>query len=150
MSACSGLFCRLLFACHPLPAMPTALNVLAPVQLLQVCLPPFSHLLCLLAPVQPCAPGSPFSRAGGLFPVRASSLFHRCKSTNLQAARLSRWQLQHGPAVAARAPVHLTHLFPAESMILGHGGSVEFVSKMCVVNTCASPGMSYVLGRQCS
>ena len=29
-------------------------------------------------------------------------------------------------------------------MILGHGGSVEFVSKLFVVNMCASPGMSYV------
>ena len=55
--------------------------------------------------------------------VRASSLF---LPTSLQAARLSRWQLQHGPAVAARAPVHLlTYLFPAESMILGHGYSVN-------------------------
>ena len=34
---------------------------------------------------------------------------------------LSRWQLQRGPAVAARAPVLTFTLFPAESMILGHG-----------------------------
>ena len=47
--------------------------------------------------LSPCAPGSPFSRASGLFSDRASSL---------PAARLSRWQLQHGPAVAARATVH--------------------------------------------
>ena len=70
-------------------------------------LPPFS-LLCpvhcvLLAPVHPCAPGSS---------VRASSLF---LPTRLQAAKLSRWQLQHGPAVAARAPVHLILPFSLQS-----------------------------------
>ena len=76
--------------CH---VMPTALNVLAPVQ-------------CCFAP---CS-----------FHVRQDQ---HC-TNSLQAARLSRWQLQHGPAVAARAPVHLltlSYLFPAESMILGHG-----------------------------
>ena len=56
-------------------------------------LPPFI-LLCpvlfiLLCPLFiPCAPGS-------------------LQATRLQAARLSCWQLQHGPTVAARAPVHL-------------------------------------------
>ena len=48
------------------------------------------------------------------------------RASSLPAAKLSRWQLQHGPAVAARAPgpflTYLTYLlFPAESMILGHG-----------------------------
>ena len=37
----------------------------------------------------------------------------RVRASSLQAARLSRWQLQHGPAVAARATVHLlTPSFP--------------------------------------
>ena len=49
------------------------------------------HLLhCALPLFMPCAPGSPL-----LGPAV-------CK-----LRELSRWQLQHGPAVAARAPVHL-------------------------------------------
>ena len=79
-----ALFCGLCACCHPLPAMPTALIKF---------LPPFSllcpvHLLLFACPLFiPCAPGS-----------------LSAKPTCLQAARLSRWQLQHGPAVAARAP----------------------------------------------
>ena len=34
------------------------------------------------------------------------------QATCLQAARLSCWQLQHGPAVAARAPVHRFDFYP--------------------------------------
>ena len=66
---------------QPLPAMPTALNSLPPFS----CLPPFSSFL--LAPVS--------------FHVRQDQQFkhHVCK-----LRELSRWQLQHGPAVAARAP----------------------------------------------
>ena len=82
--------------CH---AMPTALNVLAPVHLLQVCLPPFT-LLRLPLFIAMCA------RIG----FRASSLSsnqHVCK-----LRELSRWQLQHGPAEAARAPVHFFDLLP--------------------------------------
>ena len=70
-----------------------------------VCFAPFN--CALFAPVHPCAPGSSF-----------------VSTNSLQAARLSRWQLPHGPAEATRAPVHLLTLlllFPAESMILGHG-----------------------------
>ena len=33
-------------------------------------------------------------------------IFIIVQTNSLQAARLSRWQLQHGPAVAAHAPVH--------------------------------------------
>ena len=93
-----------LFACHSLPAMPTALNVLAPVQLLQVCLPPFTLLRLPPVPfhVRQDRQLGPAVCQGQQF-VRASSL---------PAARLSRWQLQHGPAVAARAPVHLLTLLP--------------------------------------
>ena len=84
------------------------------------CLP--CHL-CLPCPL----PSSvcPRSCAFVLCPVH--SMCARIVSACLQAARLSCWQLQHGPAVAARAPVpFLTFpLFPAESMILGHGCSVN-------------------------
>ena len=95
------LFCLpAIFACHA----HCPHQHLAPIQ---VCLPPsISVCFCFVCPCSmPCAPGSPF--------VRASSL---------PAARLSRWQLQHGPAVAARAtgPFDCS-FFPAESMILGHG-----------------------------
>ena len=101
------LFCGLCACCHSLPAMPTALlNILPPLSLL--C--PVHFKFCFACPRScPCAPGS--------------------NTTCLQAARLSCWQLQHGPAVEARAPVHLLTLlltfFPAESMILGHGCSVN-------------------------
>ena len=37
------------------------------------------------------------------------------RASSLQATKLSRWQLQHGPAVAARAPVHLTIFFFLQS-----------------------------------
>jgi len=82
--ACSAGCVPVARLCH---AMPTALNVLAPVH------------FALFAPCH--------------------SMCARINS--LQAARLSRWQLQHGPAVAARAPVLTFYLFHAESMILGHG-----------------------------
>ena len=77
--------------CHLCHAMPTALLMF---------LPPFCSF---------CLP---------LFISMCARII--IKPTCLQAARLSCWQLQHGPAVAARAPV-LTFSFPAESMILGHG-----------------------------
>ena len=78
-------------------------------------LPPFKFALprsvhFALPLFSPCAPGS------------------SCvEPTCLQAARLSRWQLQHGPAVAACAPGPFCDcfLFPADSMILVHGGSVK-------------------------
>ena len=71
--------------------LPCHLCHVVPLPFSTVC--PRSSLLCpvlfiLLCPLSiPCAPGSSVC----------------CNS--LQAARLSCWQLQHGPAVAARAPV---------------------------------------------
>ena len=118
---CLQRFCSAGFVCaccHFLPAMPTALLNSCPRSFASSLLCPYScafacHLFI------PCAPGSPLSRAGGLFSVRASSL---------PAARLSRWQLQHGPAVAARAPVHLTFfLFPCRVHDPGPWVSVEFI-----------------------
>ena len=122
LQCCSAGFC---LPVHPLPAMPTALisscprsvcfKLLCPIHLLHCALPRPFHFASVCFPCSlQCAPGS----------VRASSLSGPavCK-----LRELSRWQLQHGPAVAARAPVYLlTYLFPAESMILGHGSSVEF------------------------
>ena len=63
-------------------------------------------LLIVLAPVQvcfapcsfPCAPGS-----------------------SLEVVGLSCWQLQHGPAVAARASVDFLPFFLQSPLILGHG-----------------------------
>ena len=99
--ACSALFCGLCFACHP--HCPS--HRLPP---FKVHLPPFSSLspswsFLLRLPlvhvhVRQDHRLGPAVCQGQQF-VRASSL---------PAARLSRWQLQHGPAVAARAPVHLT------------------------------------------
>ena len=112
LRCCSAGFLLPATLCLPCPL---PFSTVAPVQF-ALCLPvhfKFCFIFASFAPVHPCAPGSSV-RASGLFSDRASSL---------QAARLSRWQLQHGPAVAARAPVHflLTYLFPAESIILGHG-----------------------------
>ena len=91
--ACSCLFCGLcaccpFFACHahcPSSVCPPsfASSLLAPFTLLRL---PLFIAMC--------------ARIG----FRASSL-----SSNQHVCKLqdSRWQLQHGPAVAARAPVHL-------------------------------------------
>ena len=71
-----------------LPAMPTALLNSCP---RQVC---FAQFICFvgLCPCSvPCAPGSLSSLLGPAV---------------CELRELSRWQLQHGPAVAARAPVH--------------------------------------------
>ena len=46
--------------------------------------------------------------------------FHVRQDRRVRLYELSRWQLQHGPAEAARASV-VTFSFPAEFMILGHG-----------------------------
>ena len=80
-----------------LPAMPTAL--------LNSCPRPVSFApvkfacprsFALFAPCSlPCAPGSSSVLGPAVCKLR----------------ELSRWQLQHGPAVAARAPVHLTASF---------------------------------------
>ena len=91
---------------HPLPAMPTALlNVLAPVQ---VRFAPISFASVCFPCSLPCAPGS----------VRASSLspnmFASCKTVPLAAAT----RACSGSPCAGSI---LTLLFPAESMILGHG-----------------------------
>ena len=91
------------------------LLVLRAMCLLPLCLPrplPFSSTSCprsvclVLCPIHcafppfiPCAPGSPLSRASSLFVSQGQQF---------ASYELSRWQLQHGPAVAARAPVHLT------------------------------------------
>ena len=107
------LFSRL-FVCLPaiLPAKPTALlNVLAPIQFAL----PRSVRSSLLAPIHCAFP--PFhSMCARIIvkSVRASSLSGPavCRYKYLQAARLSRWQLQHGPAVAARAPVLLFDCLP--------------------------------------
>ena len=88
LEACAGR--RIRWLCPP------AVPVQQAVCLSTLCLPcplPFTSVLApvhfaLLPLFLPCAPGS-----------------SQVKATCLQAARLSRWQLQHGPAVAARAPV---------------------------------------------
>ena len=94
-----------LFACLPfcLP-YPLPISSFAPVQF---ALPPSSschvhsfHFASVCFPCSlPCAPGS----------VRASSLL--LGPAVCQLRELSRWQLQHGPAVAARAPVHFVTIF---------------------------------------
>ena len=85
--ACSaGCVPAVFTLCLPCP-LPS--SVLAPVQ---VCFAPF-YSFCFPLFI-PCAPGSAIT------------------TNSLQAARLSRWQLQHGPAVAARAPVHLLTPLP--------------------------------------
>ena len=111
--ACSGLVLQAVFACRVTFAMPY------PLPFSTVC--PRSSLLCpvlfiLLCPCSfPCAPGSAVCY----------------KPTVCKLRELSRWQLQHGPAVAARAPVPFrdSYLFPAEFMILGHGSSVNYKDK---------------------
>ena len=83
----------------------------------RLCLPavPVQQAVCLFtlylpcplpssfAPVQVCLP--PFSSL--CFALFMSMCARIAKTTCLQAARLPRWQLQHGPAVAARVPVPL-------------------------------------------
>ena len=110
VSACSALFSRLLFACLPfLPAIPTALISSCPHQ---VCFAP-SIVFCL-PPFIPCAPGSPSVRAGGLFSVRASSLFqtptnqHVCKLRDCPVGSNNaglQWQPAHRVVFSAPWPV---------------------------------------------
>ena len=50
--------------------------------------------------------------------------FHVRQDRRVKLYELSRWQLQHRPAVAARAPVHLFDFLPfflQSPLILGHG-----------------------------
>ena len=87
--------CRLCLPC-PLPSSSCPRSVC-----LVLC-----PLHCAFPPFIPCAPGSPFSRASSLFVSQGQQF---------ASYGLSRWQLQHGPAVAARAPVHLTLFFFLQS-----------------------------------
>ena len=122
-----------IFACHahcPSQHLAPVQFCFAPVHVASLCF----HLF------MPCAPGSPFSRAGGLLSVRASSL----RATNCPVGSCNTG-LQWRPVRRVHC---LLFLFPAESMILGHGCSLEYKVKLFVVDTCASPGMSCVLGRQ--
>ena len=105
--------------------------------------------LCACSPLPYPLPSSTFLPPFILFPPCS---FHvrqdrRVKfvvqATCLQAARLSHWQLQHGPAEAARAPVHLL-TFPASFSCRVHdpGPWVRANNKVklyCVVNECAPP-----------
>ena len=58
--------------------------------------------------------------------------FASCKTVLLAAATRA---CSGGPCAGSL----LTYLFPAESMILGHGCSVNLYVKMCVVNMCTPP-----------
>ena len=139
------LFCRLCVCLPSLPAIPTALIILPPFKFacprsfILLCVPLFIAM-CARIVIQVLGPavcqGQQFVRASSLFQQFAS-----CKTVPLAAATRA---CSGGPCTG---PFDF-FFFPAESMILGHGGSVEFVSKMFVVNMCASPGMSCVLGRQ--
>ena len=79
-----------------LPAIPTAHQHLAPVQHF-ACPRPFSCFV-VLSPVS-CHVRQDHHLAGPAVCLSA-------RASSLPATKLSRWQLQHGPAVAARAPVH--------------------------------------------
>ena len=91
-------------------------------------LPPFK----LFCPVHllPCALPPFIAMCARITVVRASSLLGPavCCATSLQATKLSRWQLQHGPAVAARAPVHFVDSYPFSCRVHDPGPwvSVEF------------------------
>ena len=100
VSVCSALFSRLCFACHLLPAMPTALISSCP---RSVCLPPSIPPCFACTRFIPCAPGSS---------VRASSLllgpavccqgqqFASCKNCPVGSCNTGlRWR-----------PVHRVHL----------------------------------------
>ena len=114
--ACSGLVLQAVFACLLAFAMPGPLpfSSFAP---FNFALPPPVH-----------------------FHVRRD---HR-KASVCKLQELSRWQLQHGPAVAARAPVLTFPLFPAESIDPGPWFSVEFVRLSCTVHICVRPRHVYV------
>ena len=95
-------------------------SLLCPVQVL-LCLPLFL----------PCAPGSPLSRAGGLF-LSQGQQFASCKTVPLAAATRA---CRGGPCIGFVD----SYLFPAESMILGHGGSVEFLRLRCLCKCVCIP-----------
>ena len=115
---CSAGF---LFACCPLPAMPTALLNSLP---RSSCLPRPFILLLFATCSCPCAPGSSSPN-----------------TNSLQAARLSRWQLQHGPAVAARAPGPFDCFsFSCRVHDPGPWVSVKFIRLRCLCKyECAPP-----------
>ena len=96
VSACSALFSRL-FVCLPsLPAIPTAhLKFICPIPVAL----PHSFCFVVLSPV-PCHAHQDRRLAG-------PAVCFQSGPAVCQRRKLSRWQLQHGPAVAARAPVHL-------------------------------------------
>ena len=108
VSACSACSAGCVCLLPSLPAMPTALNVLAPIQQFAPSIP-----LCFACHLfLPCAPGSA---------VCQGQQFASCKTVPLAAATRA---CSGGPCTG---PFFLlTYLFPAESMILGHGSSVEF------------------------
>jgi len=117
VSACSACSAGFLCACcHFLPAMPTALLIICPRSLASSLLCPHScafacHLFI------PCAPGSPLSRAGDLFQIGPAV----CKLRTVPLAAATR-ACSGGPCTG---PFDSRFLFLAESMILGHGGSVN-------------------------
>ena len=126
------LFCRLLFACHSLPAMPTALlNILPPFSLL---CPVHCAFACHL--FIPCAPGSPFRRAGDLFQIGPAV----CKLLTVPLAAATR-ACSGGPCTG---PFFDSFFFLQSPFDPGPWVSVEYKAKLFVVNMCASPGMSYV------
>ena len=96
--ACAGRsVCRLC-----LPAVPCSAG----------CVP---ATLCLPCPL-PCSSVCPRSSCFAPFSLLCLPLFSPCAPGSSQVCcklqELSCWQLQHGPAVAARAPVHLLTLLP--------------------------------------
>ena len=125
------LFCRLFVCLLPsLPAMPTALNVLAPVQLLHVCLPPFS----LLAPIH-------LLRLPLFIHVRQD---RRVRASSLQAARTvllaaATRACSGGPCTG---PFCDSYLFSCRVHDPGPWLVCKIIRLRCVVNMCASPGMS--------
>ena len=145
VSACSALFsrrcclqllfCRLLFACHSLPAMPTALfNSSCPVHLLQFACPRPFNLALFATCSLPCAPGSSSARAGGLF-VSQGQQFASCETVPLAAATRA---CSGGPC---DGPFVLTHLYLSLCRVHDPGPwvSLEYKVKLFVVNMCAPP-----------
>ena len=75
--------------------------------------------MCLLAFAMPCP--LPFSTFLPPF-ILLCPLFIPCApGSSRKLERLSCWQLQHGPAVAARASVDSFTFFLQSPLILGHG-----------------------------